>query len=177
MPLVSLFIRLPRTNPINIVVCTVDADNDNNTATNVPRMRHSSQSEAVYSDASGALFSIYLQTADEEDKKMTESWKGDADGILVFVCRENSFPFLAFSRLSSYRLGYFPLQSLDSSDYLIRTFDKTLKTLQPFILRIYTKSLPPAAQPTLFFLFPRTSLIHPHSHHPHLQSGSMSSGL
>jgi hypothetical protein len=49
-------------------------------------MRHSSQSEAVYSDASGALFSIYLQTADEEDTKMTESWKGDADGILVFVC-------------------------------------------------------------------------------------------
>ena len=81
-------ILLPRTNlnPIKIVVCTVGADIDNNTATNVPRMRHSSQSEAVYSDASGALFSIYLQTADEEDTKMTESWKGDADGILVFVC-------------------------------------------------------------------------------------------
>ncbi|KAI0264153.1 hypothetical protein BC834DRAFT_826764, partial [Gloeopeniophorella convolvens] len=28
---------------------------------------------------------MYLERADEEDKKMTESWKGDADGILVFT--------------------------------------------------------------------------------------------
>jgi len=84
-------------HPIKILICTVNADNDNNMAGNVPRMRHSPQSEAVYSDASGALFSIYLQTADEEDTKMTESWKGDADGILVFVCRKNSSTFLAFS--------------------------------------------------------------------------------
>jgi hypothetical protein len=65
---------------------------NNNAATNVTRMpSRSPQSEAVYSDASGALFSIYLQTADEEDRKMAESWKGDADGILVFVCRRNCF--------------------------------------------------------------------------------------
>lgn len=80
------FYCLTDLNPIKFVVCTVGADIDNNTAANVPRMRHSSPSEAVYSDASGALFSIYLQTADEEDTKMTDSWKGDADGILVFVC-------------------------------------------------------------------------------------------
>ena len=49
------------------------------------------------SDASGALFSIYLKTADEEDTKMTDSWKGDAEGILVFVCRRNVSLFLAFS--------------------------------------------------------------------------------
>ncbi|KAI0246529.1 hypothetical protein BJV78DRAFT_1134971, partial [Lactifluus subvellereus] len=28
---------------------------------------------------------MYLERADEEDKKMAESWKGDADGILVFT--------------------------------------------------------------------------------------------
>jgi len=28
---------------------------------------------------------MYLQLAGEEDKKMTENWKGDADGILIFV--------------------------------------------------------------------------------------------
>ena len=85
------------TNPIKFVPCAVDAGIDNNTATNIPQTHHSSPSEAVYSDASGALFSIYLQTADEEDTKMTESWKGDADGILVFVCLQNNLSFLAFS--------------------------------------------------------------------------------
>ena len=28
---------------------------------------------------------MYLERAEEEDKKMAESWKGDAEGILVFV--------------------------------------------------------------------------------------------
>jgi hypothetical protein len=36
-------------------------------------------------DSSGPIFSMYLEMAEEEDKKMAESWKADADGILVFV--------------------------------------------------------------------------------------------
>ena len=28
---------------------------------------------------------MYLEMAGEEDKKMADSWKADADGILVFV--------------------------------------------------------------------------------------------
>jgi hypothetical protein len=28
---------------------------------------------------------MYLELAEQEDRKMTESWKGDADGMLVFV--------------------------------------------------------------------------------------------
>ena len=28
---------------------------------------------------------MYLERAEEEDKKMAESWQGDAEGILVFV--------------------------------------------------------------------------------------------
>ncbi|KAI0306828.1 hypothetical protein B0F90DRAFT_1622478, partial [Multifurca ochricompacta] len=31
------------------------------------------------------LFSMYLDRAEEEDKKVVERWKGDADGILVFT--------------------------------------------------------------------------------------------
>ncbi|KAI0284416.1 hypothetical protein BC826DRAFT_158294 [Russula brevipes] len=31
------------------------------------------------------LFSMYLERAGEEDKKMTDSWKADADGILIFT--------------------------------------------------------------------------------------------
>jgi len=28
---------------------------------------------------------MYLKLAGEQDKQMTENWKGDADGVLVFV--------------------------------------------------------------------------------------------
>jgi hypothetical protein len=40
-----------------------------------------------FADGSGPIFSMYLEIATEEDKKMAESWKDDADGILIFVCR------------------------------------------------------------------------------------------
>ncbi len=36
-------------------------------------------------DGSGPVFSMYLEMATEEDKKMVEGWKADADGILIFV--------------------------------------------------------------------------------------------
>ena len=36
-------------------------------------------------DGSGPIFSMYLEMATEEDKKMVENWKADADGILIFV--------------------------------------------------------------------------------------------
>ena len=36
-------------------------------------------------DGSGPIFSMYLEMAAEEDKKMTENWKADADGVLIFV--------------------------------------------------------------------------------------------
>ena len=28
---------------------------------------------------------MYLEMAEEEDKKLAEIWQGDADGILIFV--------------------------------------------------------------------------------------------
>ena len=37
-------------------------------------------------DGSGPICSMYLEMAMEEDKEMAESWKADADGILIFVC-------------------------------------------------------------------------------------------
>ena len=36
-------------------------------------------------DGSGPIFSMYLEMAVEEDKKMAENWQADADGILIFV--------------------------------------------------------------------------------------------
>ncbi|KAN0140518.1 hypothetical protein V8E53_001727 [Lactarius tabidus] len=36
-------------------------------------------------DGSGHIFSMYLEMATEEDKKIVENWKADADGILIFT--------------------------------------------------------------------------------------------
>ncbi|KAH9035180.1 hypothetical protein EDB83DRAFT_2678114 [Lactarius deliciosus] len=41
--------------------------------------------ETNFSDGSEPLFSMYLERAEEEDKKKAESWQGDAEGILVFT--------------------------------------------------------------------------------------------
>ena len=43
------------------------------------------QGERDFIDGSGPIFSMYLEMAGEEDKKMVEGWKADADGILIFV--------------------------------------------------------------------------------------------
>ena len=43
-------------------------------------------------DGSGPIFSLYLEMAAEEDKKLAENWKDDADGILIFVGRYCLFP-------------------------------------------------------------------------------------
>ena len=44
-----------------------------------------SQGESGFVDSSGPICSMYLEMAVEEDKKMAESWKADAEGIIVFV--------------------------------------------------------------------------------------------
>jgi hypothetical protein len=38
------------------------------------------------------LFSMYLSRAEKFDKEQSESWKGNADGILVFVRASTARP-------------------------------------------------------------------------------------
>jgi len=40
---------------------------------------------STFIDGSGPIFSMYLERAKEEDEKMAENWKADADGILIFT--------------------------------------------------------------------------------------------
>jgi hypothetical protein len=49
-------------------------------------------------DGAGDIFSMYLKFAREEDKKMAEGWKEDADGILIFVGFRP--PALCFTQLT-----------------------------------------------------------------------------
>jgi hypothetical protein len=37
------------------------------------------------SDTSGKVWSVYLSEADRQDKALAENWKGDTEGILIFV--------------------------------------------------------------------------------------------
>ncbi|KAH9017481.1 hypothetical protein EDB83DRAFT_186726 [Lactarius deliciosus] len=46
---------------------------------------HASNGVSNFVDGSGPIFSMYLEMATEEDKKMAEAWKADADGILIFT--------------------------------------------------------------------------------------------
>ncbi|KAH8993836.1 hypothetical protein EDB86DRAFT_1313845 [Lactarius hatsudake] len=57
----------------------------NNQFSSAPTQNQAPDGESNFSDGSGPLFSMYLERAEEEDKKMAESWKGDAEGILVFT--------------------------------------------------------------------------------------------
>ena len=56
-------------------------------ATIIPRSvpNHASQGGSGFVDSSGPIFSMYMKMAEEEDKKMAESWQADAQGILFFV--------------------------------------------------------------------------------------------
>ena len=74
----------------------------------------SAQNQASYgvsnfADGSGHIFSMYLEMATEEDKKMVENWKADADGTLIFV-RIYHLIFGSF-RLIHDRPVYSPLPS------------------------------------------------------------------
>ncbi|KAH9018848.1 hypothetical protein EDB85DRAFT_2279225 [Lactarius pseudohatsudake] len=46
---------------------------------------HEQRGMSNFVDGSGPIFSMYLEMATEEDKKMVEGWKADAEGILVFT--------------------------------------------------------------------------------------------
>ena len=47
---------------------------------------------------------MYMEMATEEDKKMVEDWKADADGILIFVCLILDYD--TSHRLNNHRLVY-----------------------------------------------------------------------
>jgi hypothetical protein len=58
-------------------------DDDHYPPLSAPNQESKGQSDFI--DGSGPIFSMYLEMAEEEDKKMAESWKADAESILVFV--------------------------------------------------------------------------------------------
>ncbi|KAI0258398.1 hypothetical protein BC834DRAFT_835695, partial [Gloeopeniophorella convolvens] len=71
---------------LNGCLCLINVPRKNCSISTQPSSQSTSgQSEKSFSDPSGPLFSMYLERAEEEDRRMVENWKGDADGILVFT--------------------------------------------------------------------------------------------
>ena len=64
-------------------------------------------------DGSGPIFSQYLEMAKEEDERMADNWKADADGILIFVRHhsilESCVRFTPTHGLIDHRPVYSPL--------------------------------------------------------------------
>ncbi|KAH9168441.1 hypothetical protein EDB89DRAFT_2073872 [Lactarius sanguifluus] len=83
---------------------------------------HVGKNEPKLIDSSAPLFSIYNEKAKERDKKMAESWKGDAEGILVFTGLFSA----AIAQLLGNSLQNLQLNPQDASNfYLARIYQLT----------------------------------------------------
>ena len=51
---------------------------------------------------------MYVKMSEEEDNKMAERWKADADGILIFVSASIMFSIPLVRQRKNYRLAYSP---------------------------------------------------------------------
>ena len=110
------------------------------------------------SDGSGPLFSLYLKKAEEEDEKKTDSWRGDADSILIFVCGRN-YVFLFYASLA---WSSKPVCSQASSRLFFRRPMRTFKQARALILSlpstlhscIKSQSLATRPVPSILFLTP-----------------------
>ena len=66
-----------------------------NTPQAEPDHNQTSQGDAYRYNHPEDAFSMYLDRAIEEDRGMVESWKGNTDGMLVFVSLQN-FPMILY---------------------------------------------------------------------------------
>jgi hypothetical protein len=112
-------------------------------------------------DGAGHIFSMYLEMAVEEDKKMTEAWKADADGILIFV----SISLLCHSltELMAHRLVYSLRLSPHRFRCLSRTFGQIRRTPPRSTLQTSIRFLLIRTDPTFPSLLPLHCSLHPYT--------------
>jgi hypothetical protein len=115
---------------------------------------------------------MYLERAEAQDKKMTNRWKADADGILVFVSGHSSMPYPFVRQLGMYRLVCFLPQLQRLSGSPSRTSDQTRRIPPRSILQISIRYLQMLMSPSLPRYPPR-----PHSLRRRPLSGSTPSGF
>ncbi len=62
---------------------------------------------AVQNDSENEMWNMYLDEVKEEDQRMTDAWKQDAKGILVFVSLDRSKLILVFVPMTNSKTGLF----------------------------------------------------------------------
>ncbi|KAH8985331.1 hypothetical protein EDB86DRAFT_2856194, partial [Lactarius hatsudake] len=92
-------------------------------------------------DGSGPIFSMYMELATEEDKKMAENWKADADGILIFTGLFSA----AVASLISVSIQDIRPNPQDTSNFYLANIYKT--TADPNISAFLPASPPPFSPP------------------------------
>jgi hypothetical protein len=129
---------------------------------------HPNSDEGNYGDPSDKIFSVYLAQADKFDKEQSESWKGDTEGILVFVCRRTILSLAPLTCFKYLRLVSSLLLWQRSSSRAISSCSRAQATQSFFSSpRSHNNSLPspvalpspshPACQAKIFNHQPRPS--------------------
>ena len=78
---------------VGTVVIMIENDHQVQPAARVGR------SASKSSDTSGKVWSVYLSEAERQDRALAENWKGDTEGILIFVRIVLSTVFFPCSKL------------------------------------------------------------------------------
>ncbi|KAF8259824.1 hypothetical protein EI94DRAFT_1531318, partial [Lactarius quietus] len=87
------------------------------------------------------IFSMYLELAKEEDEKMAENWKADADGILIFTGLFSA----AVATLISVSIQDIQPSSQDTSNFYLANIYQAIA--DPNRPNVSTPSSPPPFSP------------------------------
>jgi hypothetical protein len=102
------------------------------------------QGEHGFIDGSGLIFSMYLEKAGEEDKKVVEGWKAYADGILIFTGLFSA----AVASLISVSIQDIRPNPQDTSNFHLANIYQVIA--DPNRLNISLPSSPPAFSPPTY---------------------------
>ena len=122
-------------------------------------------------DKSEALFTMYLDRSDEDDRKTTERWKGECDAILTFVSHSYRSCFRIPSMLTLvYRLAFSQSLLQHFLPFPSQAFSRIHRTPRRSISEIFIISSPITPPPSPAHLI-RLNFLH-----RHLRSWSILSG-
>ncbi|KAH9057279.1 hypothetical protein EDB87DRAFT_1793416, partial [Lactarius vividus] len=102
-----------------------------------------SQEASSFVDGSGPIFSMYSERATEDDREMAESWKADAEGILVFTGLFSA----AVASLISVSIQDIRPNPQDTSNFYLANIYQTLKDPGSNISSSLPASPPPFSPP------------------------------
>ncbi|KAN0139101.1 hypothetical protein V8E53_003103, partial [Lactarius tabidus] len=110
-----------------------------------PQLAQNQASHRVsnFADGSGHIFSMYSEMAAEEDKKIVENWKADADGILIFTGLFSA----AVATLISVSIQDIQENPQDISNFYLANIYQTLANPNGFNVSISPPSSPPPFSP------------------------------